>query len=139
MSEVIRAFVKLEPTNNAMVAEIFGDARFGNAEMLGEERFDGDAGAVIAAAARHVGYGDTESIASLDVVVGRHVVVGKNENAGASGSVSSLIELHSGAGQQTAELHFEKRDARRESGIAEAAFYAGAGGFGGGFDGETRN
>ena len=139
MSEVIRAFVKLEPTNNAMVAEIFGDARFGNAEMLGEERFDGDTSAAIAAAARHVGYGDAERVASLDVVISRHVVVGENENAGASGSVSSLIELHGGTGQQTAKLHFKKRDARRESGIAEAAFHARAGGFGGGFDGETRN
>src|SRR5258707_3514348 len=139
MSEVIRAFVELEPTDDAMVAEIFGDARFGNTEVIGEERFDGDAGAAIAAAARHVGDGDAKRVASFDVVVGGHVVVGENEDAGASGSAVGLIEFHRGTGKQAAKLHFEKRDARRESGIAETAFYSRPGSLTSGFYRNARN
>src|SRR5579859_1979854 len=36
--EVFGAFVELQPANHAMVAKIFGDARFRNAEMIREER-----------------------------------------------------------------------------------------------------
>ena len=139
MGEMLGAFVELEPADDAMVAEIFGDARFRNAEMIREKRFDGDAGAAIAAAACHVGDGDAKRVAGFDVIVGRHIVVGQNENARTSRSAVGLIEFHGGTGEQTTKLHFEKRDARRESGIAEAALYARAGDFGGGFDGETRN
>ena len=66
--------------------------------MIREKRFDGDAGAAIAAAARHVGDGDAKRVAGFDVVVGRHVVVRENENARTGGSAVSLIEFHSGAG-----------------------------------------
>jgi len=139
MGEMFGALVELKPANHAVVAEIFGDARFRNAEMISKERLDGDAGAAIAAAARHVGDGDAKRVAGFDVIVGCHIVVGENEDARASRSVSGLIEFYGGAGEEPAELHLEKRDARRESRVAEAAFYAGAGDFGGGFDGETGN
>ena len=139
MGEMFGAFVELEPANDAMVAEIFGYARFRDAEVIGEERFDGDAGAAIAAAARHVGDGDAKRVAGFDVVVRGHVVIGENENARTSRGAVGLIEFYGGTSEQTAKLHFEKRDTRRESGIAEAALYARAGDFGGGLDGETRN
>ena len=62
--------------------------------MIREKRFDGDAGAAIAAATRHVGDSDAKCVAGFDVVVGGHVVVGENENAGASRGTVGLIEFH---------------------------------------------
>lgn len=112
MSEVIRAFVKLEPANDAMVTEIFGDARFRDAEMLRQERFDGDAGAAIASTTRDVCDGNAKRIAGFDVVVGGHIVVGENEYAGASGSTVGLVEFHGCTGEETAKLHFEQGDTR---------------------------
>ena len=96
VGEVFGTFVQLEPADDAMVAEIFGNARFWNAKMIRKKRFDGDAGAAIAAAARHVGDGDAKRVAGFDVVVGGHIVVGENKNAGTSRSAIGLIELHSG-------------------------------------------
>ena len=41
VGEMSGAVVHLEPTNDAMVGEILGNAGFGNAEMLRELRLDG--------------------------------------------------------------------------------------------------
>src|SRR6202007_375426 len=84
MSEMFGAFVKLKPANYAMLAEIFCDASFGNAKMIGQKRLDVDAGAAIAAATREIADGDTKRVAGLGVVVGSHFLVGENENTGTS-------------------------------------------------------
>ncbi len=98
MSKMLGTFVELEPADDAVIAEIFGDARFWNAQMIREKGFDGDAGAAIAAATCRVGDGNAQGVAGFDVIVGRHIVVRENENTWTSRSAVSLIEFDSGTG-----------------------------------------
>src|SRR5271168_3180550 len=58
MSEVRGSFVELEPTNHAVVGEIFCDARFGNAEMFGELRLEGIRAATTCAAPQKISDSD---------------------------------------------------------------------------------
>ena len=111
VGEVFGAFIELQPANDAVIGQIFADSRFGNAEMLGEKRLDVDARTAIGAAASHVGDRDAQRVASFDVIVSGHIVIGENEDAGASGSAISLIEFHRRACKQPAKLHFEERKA----------------------------
>ena len=99
VGEMLGAFVELQPANHAVIGEIFRNASLGNAEMIREQRFDGNACSATAAAPPDVGDGDAKRVASFDVIVGRHVVVGENEDAGPRGSTIRLIEFYGGASE----------------------------------------
>ena len=99
VGEMLRSFVELQPADDAVIGEVFRNASLGNAEVIREQRFDGDASSATAAASRDVGDGYAKRVASFDVIVGRHVVVGENEDAGAGGSTVGLIEFYGGASE----------------------------------------
>ena len=107
MGEVRGALIELEPTDNAVIGEIFCNARFGYAQMFGELRFEGIRAAPAGASAQKIADGDAQSLACLDVVIAGEVGVGKNENTGADGSVIGFAEFYGSASEQAAKLHFE--------------------------------
>ena len=117
------AIVHLKPANDAMVREIFGDACFRNAEMLRELRLDGLT--VARRATKQLADGNAQSLTGFDVVIRRKVLVSKNPHAGPSGGMSGIIEFRGTAGEQTAKIHFQLREARRETGIARASTQSG--------------
>jgi len=109
VGEVRSAFVELEPADNAMIGEIFCDARLRNAEMLGELRLERVGAAAACASAQKISDGDAERLAGFDVVVAGEIGIGENKNAGTYGSVIRVTELYRSTGQQAAKLHFEER------------------------------
>ena len=121
-----------------MFAKIFGDASFWNTEIIGEQRFQVGVATTSHSSARKVSDRDTQRVASFYVVVGRHVVIGEDEDTWAGRSMSGLIKLCSRTGQQAAQLHFKKRKTRSKTGIAEASLHAGSTGIGNGFNREPR-
>ena len=58
MGEMRRAFVELEITGDAVIGEIFGDAGFGDAEMIRESGFDGLRAAATGGTAQKTANGD---------------------------------------------------------------------------------
>jgi hypothetical protein len=106
MGEMRSAFVELEPSDNAMIGEIFCYASFGNAEMFGELRLEGIGASAACASAQKICDGDAERLASFDVVVAGEVGIRKDENAGTDRRVIGLIEFYRWAGQEPAKLHF---------------------------------
>ena len=107
MGEVRCAFIELEPTDNAVIGEIFRNARFGYAQMFSELRFEGIRAAPAGASPQKIADGDAQSLAGLDVVIASEVGIGKNENTGADGSVIRFAEFHGSASEQPSKLHFE--------------------------------
>jgi len=139
MSKKRRAFVELQPAHYTMVRQIFSDARFGNSQMVREFGLQSGIAASSRAAAGQMADGDTKGVARLDVIVGGEIVVGKDENAGASRRLVGLIQLGGRATQQATQLHFQERRPRGKAGVAEAAFYARLGSIHAGLDGQGRN
>jgi hypothetical protein len=137
--EVDRAFVELQPANDTVVAEVFGDASFRDAEVIGEQRLEVGVAAAGHTRTGEAADGDAQRVTGFDVVIGGHIVVGENENARANRSVGSIVEFSWRTCEQAAKLHFEKRETRSQAGITEAAFDAGGSGLGNLFDGNARN
>jgi hypothetical protein len=111
MGKMSGAVVHLKPANDTMVGEILGNASFRNAEMLSELRLDGLT--VAGRTTKQLADGDTQSLTGFDVVIRGEIVVGENLDAGACGSMSSIVELSGAAREQAAEIHFELREAGR--------------------------
>ena len=125
VTEVDRAFIELQPADDTMFAEIFGDTGLRNTEVIGQKGFEIGVAAARHAGARQAADGDAQSVAGFDVIVGGHVIVGEDENTGAGGSMGGFVEFDRRTCEQTAKLHFEKRKTRGQTGIAEATFDAG--------------
>ena len=121
MREVGCAFIHLEPTDYAVIRQIFGNTGLGDAEVLGKFWLDGFAAAPGGAAAGHIRDGHAQRLAGFDVIIRGQVGVGKNPHAGASRSAVRVIEFCGRAGEQAAKIHFELREARSQAGIAVAA------------------
>jgi len=128
--EVDGAFIELQPANNTMFTEIFGDAGLRNAEVIRKQRFEIGVATTGHAGARKAADGDAQSVAGFDVIVGGHIVVGEDENTGADRSMGGFVKFDRRTGEQTAKLHFKKRETRSQTRIAEAALYAGCAGIG---------
>src|SRR5579872_443761 len=75
MREQRRPFIQLQPADAAMFLQVFSDARFVDAQMLGELFLQVGAFARTAAAAQHVADAHTQGLARLGVVVAGLVVV----------------------------------------------------------------
>lgn len=99
MGEVRSAFIELEPTDNAVIGEVFGDARFRDAEMFRELRFEGIRAAAACAPAQKISHGDAKGLAGFDVIVAGEVGIGEDENARADGSVVCFAKFYGRAGQ----------------------------------------
>src|SRR5580700_5925264 len=119
-----------------MIGKILGDARFWNSKMIGKLWLDRFRPATARAAAQKVADGHAKSLTSFDIVVAGEVGVREHENTRANGSADRFVELGGLASEQAAKLHFEQAEARGESGIAVAAFHAGAREIGGGVHGK---
>src|SRR5579863_129863 len=91
VGEVGRTFVHLQPADDAMVGKVFGDASLGYTQVLGKLGLDGRLVASCGAAADQIGNGDAQSLAGLDVIVGCEVGIGKDPNAGSSGSAIGVV------------------------------------------------
>src|SRR5271155_5502391 len=125
MCEMGSAFVELQPTDYAVVGEIFGDARFRNAEMIGELGLYGFRTTPRGTAPQKIADGDAECLASLDVIVASQIGIGENEYAWTNRRADAVVELDRFAGEQTAKLHFEQAEARGEARVTVAALNAG--------------
>ena len=108
-----RAFIELEPADDAMIGEIFCYASLGNAEMFGELRLEGVGASAACAAAQKISDGDAERLAGFDVIVAGEVGIGEDENTGTDRSVICVTKFHWRAGQETAKLHLEERQSGR--------------------------
>jgi hypothetical protein len=138
MREVRSAFVKLKPTNNAVIGKIFCHARFRDAEMFPELRLEGIGTTAACATTQKISYGNAQSLTGLDVVIAGKVGIGEDENTRANGSVIGFAKSHRRTGQQAAQLHFEKRQPGRETGVSGTAADARTAGIADRFDGESR-
>src|SRR5579872_1059909 len=118
MGEVRSTLIKLEPTDNAMIGEILGDARFRYAQMFRELGFEGIRATAARTPAQEISDRDAQGLARFDVVVASEVGIGEDEHAGANWGVVRFAKFYRRAGQQAAELHLEKRQSGRQAGIA---------------------
>jgi hypothetical protein len=119
-----------------MIGEIFCDAGLRNTEVFGELRFKGIDSSPACAAAQKISYSNAQRLARFDVIVAGEIGIRKDKNTWADRSVVRFIQLDWRACQQAAQLHFEKRQARREAGISGTAADARPAGFADGFDRE---
>ena len=69
MREVRSSLIELKPAHHAMIGQIFGDARFRDAEMLGKLRLKRIRAAPAGTAAQKICDGDAQRLASFDVVI----------------------------------------------------------------------
>ncbi len=69
MREKGRAFVELQPAHHAMILQIFPDARFVDAQMVGELFLQVGAFAAAAPAAKQIADTDAQCLAGFDIVV----------------------------------------------------------------------
>src|SRR6476660_9199548 len=81
MGEVGSAFNELEPADNAVIGEILGHARFGDAQMFRELRLQRIDAATARTATQKVSNGDAQSLASLNVVVAGEIGISKDKHA----------------------------------------------------------
>src|SRR5580658_4859457 len=139
MGEVRSAIIELEPADDAVVGEIFCDARFRYAEMFGELRLEGIGTAATCATTQKISDSDAERLTSFDVVIAGEIGISQDENAGTDGCMIRFAEFYGRAGQQPAKLHFEKRQSRRKAGVSGAAADARTAGIANRFDGESRD
>ncbi len=86
MGEVRSIVIELKVADHAVLGEIFGDASFSDAEMVGELGLEGIGAAAACAPAQQIGDGDPKSLASLDVIVGGEVRIAEQQNARTCGS-----------------------------------------------------
>ncbi len=89
MSEVRGIVIELKVADHTVLGEIFGDASFSDAEMVGELGLEGIGAATACATPQQIGDGDPESLASLNVIVGgppNPVSSGNNSRGGETAS-----------------------------------------------------
>ena len=103
------AFIELQPANAAMILQVFPDARFVDAEVVGELFLHVCAFTVAAPAAQHVGDADAQRLAGFGVVIRGLIGVRDQKNAWAGRSFVGLIERVNRARQKAAKLRFELR------------------------------
>ena len=98
MRKVRSAFIKLQPTNHAVIGKIFRDARLRDAQVLCKPRLDGFGAAVAGPPAQKIGNSDAQSLAGLDIVIGGEVGIGENEDSWADRRVIGFLEFDCLAG-----------------------------------------
>src|SRR6267154_385914 len=86
MREVGSAFIHLEPTDNAMIREIFGNTGLRDTEVFGKFRLDGFASAPGCAATGHIGNGHAQRLAGFNIIIRGQVRVGENPHSWTGGS-----------------------------------------------------
>lgn len=118
MREVRGAFVELKPSYDAVIGEIFRNAGFRDAQMVGKLRFDGVGTSTACAAAQKIGNGNAERLARLDIVIARQVRIGEEEYAGSGRRGVRVIQLDRRASKQAPELHLEERETRGKARVA---------------------
>lgn len=131
MCEVGSAFIHLQPANNAMIREVFGNTGFRDTEVFSKFRLDGFASAPGCTATGHIGNGHAQCLAGFDIIIRGQVRVGENPHAWTGRSAIRVIEFCGSAREQAAKIHFELRKARGQAGITVAAAKARRGNFGG--------
>src|ERR1700676_4317077 len=82
MSEVRSIVIELEVAHDTVLSEIFGDAGFGDAEMVRELRLQRIGAATACASPQQIGDGHAERLASLDVIVRGEIRIAEQQNAG---------------------------------------------------------
>jgi hypothetical protein len=87
MGEMRSAFVELKPTHNAVIGEIFCDARLRDAEMLRELRLERIRATAAGATAQKISDSDAKGLTGFDVVIAGQIGIRQDENAGAYRSV----------------------------------------------------
>src|SRR5258708_24656910 len=105
--EMGSAFVELKVAHDTMVGEIFCDASFSDAQMIGEAGLDGLRATPAGCTAQKTADGDAQSLARLDIVVRRKVGIAEQEHAGTNRSAIGVAEFQRGAGQEPPELHLQ--------------------------------
>jgi hypothetical protein len=121
MSEMRSAFVKLQPANNAVIGKIFCHSRFWYAEMLRKLRLEGIGAAAAGPASQKIADRDAQSLAGFNVVIAGEIGIGEDENSGTDRRMVRFAKFYRSAGQQAAELHFEKRQSGGETRISGTA------------------
>src|SRR5277367_2684640 len=134
MSEVRSAFVKLQPADNAVIGEIFCHTSFWYAEMFGKLRLERIRAAAAGPASQKISDGDAQSLAGFNVVIAGEIGIGEDENSGTDGRVIRFAKFYGRAGQQAAQLHFEKRQSGGETRISGTAADARTAGLSNRFD-----
>jgi hypothetical protein len=138
MREVGSALVHLQPADNAMIRQILGDAALCNSQMLGQFRFDGLSATPRRAAARHIGDGHAQGLASLDVIIRSQIGVRENPHSRSRRSTIRVIQFCRRTRQEPAKIHFQLRKPRSQSWIAVAPAKARRGNFRGIFHRRAR-
>ena len=93
MSEVRGAIVELKVARYTVIGEIFCYTRFGYAEMLSESWLEGLGAMAAGGAAQKAANGETQSLTSFDMIVGREIGIAQKEHAGTNGSAIRFTEL----------------------------------------------
>src|SRR6266700_5684271 len=93
MTKVRRAFVKLEPTHDAMLAKVLRHASLGNAEVVGKKRLEVGVAAPARARTGEAADSDAQSVTGLDIIIRCHVVVSEHENTRTSWGMRRFIEF----------------------------------------------
>ena len=132
MCKVRRSIIHLQPPHHAMVRQILGNTIIGNAKVLGQLWLNGVSAAFRTATPHEIGNGHTQGLARLHVVVRRQIGVRQQPHAGARGGVARVLKLRGRAGEQSAEIHLQLRQTRRQPGVPRPpakAWHAHFGGF----------
>src|SRR5882672_943217 len=115
------AFIKLQPTHDTIVFQIFSHARLADAEMFGKLFLQIRAFAAAAPASKQISDANAQGLAGFNVVVASLVRIGNEENARAGGRVLRQVHGMQRAGQQSAKLRFELGHARGKRRITRAS------------------
>ncbi len=130
MGEVRGIFIKLNPADDAVFLHVLRNFRQIDAKMVGEFSFEVNFGVSAAAgvvglagstATGQVAEADAKGLARFDVIGSNLVGIGKQKNAGTSGSFVEFVETMQATGEQAAQHGFKVGHARDKSGIAGAA------------------
>src|SRR5690349_15484871 len=128
MRKMRSVFIELKVAHDTVIGEIFGEARFSDAQMLGQAGLDGiGAAAATGSIAQEARRSYAQSLARLNVVVGGKIGITQKQHAGTGGGAIRFVELQGRAGQQPAELHFQEREAGRKTWIAIATAHSSTG------------
>src|SRR6266404_3767551 len=121
MTKVRRAFVKLEPAHDAMLAKVLGHAGFRNAEVVRKKRLEVGVAAAAHARTGEAADSDAQSVTGLDVIIRCHVVISEHENTGTGGGMGRFIEFGGRTREEATKLHLEERKTRCQTRVTEAA------------------
>jgi len=69
MGKVRGTFIELQPADDAVIGEIFCNARFRYAEMFGELRFERIRTAAARAASQKISDGDAQRLTGFNIVI----------------------------------------------------------------------